>query len=120
VSDTDAILTDYYSGAICRMTVYLHTCAQQTSMLLPLNFHIAIFILEWEKKNVGSITFWATFVSHLHVQKNPVSCALGSFLKDEPKSECKTNSKHPSVKFKYGAVWCSAFHTILILEPHEM
>jgi len=50
VSHTDAILTDYYSVAICQTTVYLHTCAQETSVLLPLNFHIAIFILEWEKK----------------------------------------------------------------------
>jgi hypothetical protein len=29
-------------------------------MLLPLNFHIAIFILEWEK--MWGITFWATHV----------------------------------------------------------
>jgi len=28
VSDTDTTFTDYYSGAICRTTVYLHTCAQ--------------------------------------------------------------------------------------------
>jgi len=28
VSETNAIFTDYYSGAICRTTVYLHTCGQ--------------------------------------------------------------------------------------------
>ena len=33
-------------------------------MLLPLNFHIAIFILEWEKKK-WDFTFWETFVVQL-------------------------------------------------------
>jgi hypothetical protein len=35
--------------------------AQWTSVLLPLNFHIAIFILEMRK--MWGITFWATFLN---------------------------------------------------------
>jgi hypothetical protein len=60
VSDTGATFSDYYSGAICRTTVYLkHVCSKHHSCYLSIFTLLSLF---WNEKKMWGITFRATYV----------------------------------------------------------